>query len=799
MKNKMKSLIVIVFIFFIYQINANSDEFNFEGEEIIILDEGNRLLSKNGVKITTSDNLIFESNEFEYDKTKLELILSDNVIITDTKKNLIIKTDKIKYKKKEEKLISDNITEININNNYTIKSNNIFFDRKNGFLSSDEKTSITDTRQNQLLTNEFRFYIKDQLIKARNAKIKDEFGNSTFLESFIGTLHDNQFYGKDVKINFNNNTFGNLDNDPRLYGNTISSDNNKSKISKGVFTTCKKNDKCPPWQLSAEEIIHDKNKKIINYKNAWLQLYEKPVFYFPKFFHPDPTVKRQSGFLIPNLSESGNTGTSLSIPYYKVLAVNKDLTFKPRLFTNRNLLIQNEYRHIEKNLDHIMDLGLFTSELNNNNESSKSHFFSNTLINFEKDFYDNSNLEINLEQVSNDKYLKKFKPTSELIDSENLMHNYLKFEGFNENSSISVLLESYEDLTKESNDRYEYIYPDISYKKEFTNNNLPGKFTLSSDLYQKQFDTNKYTQSLVTGLIYNSPTKFFDKGIVEDFQILFKNPNKINKTGSNNKSNSETKLLSKLMYTLSYPLKKEGMIYDKLLKPTLSVRFSPNNTKNMSNLDRIMNINNINSFNRVSSDDGIEGGQSLTAGLDYILKNKNGDEKLSINLAQVYRDGSNSDLPINSSLNNKYSDIIGNIKFNLFDNLSFEYDFIADNNLNKMNYNLLDASLKVNNFVTSFQYLEERGNIGSKSYVKNETKYSFDDSNSISFSTRENRELSMTEFYNLVYQYENDCLKAALEYNKNFYSDNDIKPEEELLFTLTIVPFSKISSTNINK
>ena len=156
--------------------------------------------------------------------------------------------------------------------------------------------------------------------------------DSTFLESFIGTLHDNKFYGKDVKINFNNNIFGNINNNPRLYGNIISSDKNKSKISKGVFTTCKKNDKCPPWELSAEEIIHDKNKKIINYKNAWLQLYDKPVFYFPKFFHPDPTVKRQSGFLIPNLSESGNTGTSLSIPYFKVLAVNKDITLSQEFY-----------------------------------------------------------------------------------------------------------------------------------------------------------------------------------------------------------------------------------------------------------------------------------------------------------------------------------------------------------------------------------------------------------------------------------------------------------------------------------
>ena len=56
----------------------------------------------------------------------------------------------------------------------------------------------------------------------------------------------------------------------------------------------------------------------------------------------------------------------------------------------------------------------------------------------------------------------------------------------------------------------------------------------------------------------------------------------------------------------------------------------------------------------------------------------------------------------------------------------------------------------------------------------------------------------MTEFYNLVYQYENDCLKAALEYNKQFYNDDDIKPEEELFFSITIIPFSKMNSKNLN-
>ena len=95
----------------------------------------------------------------------------------------------------------------------------------------------------------------------------------------------------------------------------------------------------------------------------------------------------------------------------------------------------------------------------------------------------------------------------------------------------------------------------------------------------------------------------------------------------------------------------------------------------MSTADRVVNINNINSFNRLSISDGVEGGRSLTAGLDYKLKSKSGEDKVSINLAQVYRDKANPDLPSNSTLNNKYSDIIGNVKFNLVDNRDYTEEF----------------------------------------------------------------------------------------------------------------------------
>ena len=93
-----------------------------------------------------------------------------------------------------------------------------------------------------------------------------------------------------------------------------------------------KNDSCPPWSLKADKIQHDKNKKQLIYKNALLQIYDFPVLYFPKFFHPDPTVKRQSGLLQPKLSNSNVLGSSVAIPYFYILSHDSDNTFTPTLF-----------------------------------------------------------------------------------------------------------------------------------------------------------------------------------------------------------------------------------------------------------------------------------------------------------------------------------------------------------------------------------------------------------------------------------------------------------------------------------
>ena len=100
---------------------------------------------------------------------------------------------------------------------------------------------------------------------------------------------------------------------------------------------------------------------------------------FPKFSHPDPTVDRQSGFLIPRIQDNSTTGLSFNLPYFIALAENKDITLSPRFFAEDKLLFQSEFRQKNKDSNHIVDLSQYIS----NGENVKGHIFYNLNSNFE--------------------------------------------------------------------------------------------------------------------------------------------------------------------------------------------------------------------------------------------------------------------------------------------------------------------------------------------------------------------------------------------------------------------------------
>ena len=122
------------------------------------------------------------------------------------------------------------------------------------------------------------------------------------------------------------------------------------------------------------------------------------------------------------------------------------------------------------------------------------------------------------------------------------------------------------------------------------------------------------------------------------------------------------------------------------------------------------------------------------------------------------------------------------------------YDFSLANDFNIIESHNINAQYLTENFSTDFSFSEEAGIIGDSNVVANETKLiDFKDYHNLSFSTRRNRKINLTEYYDIIYEYKNDCLVAGIKYRKDYYKDNDIIPKEELFFSLTIIPFYTFS------
>ena len=132
---------------------------------------------------------------------------------------------------------------------------------------------------------------------------------------------------------------------------THSADGARNTLTKAYYTACKvcaedakKSGHKPTWRIRARKVVEDQNTKMINYRDAVLEVKGIPVFYSPVFSHPDPESGRRSGLLFPNVRQSGKYGFSYEQPYYQVLGPYADATFTPRFFTRINPLLSVDGR-----------------------------------------------------------------------------------------------------------------------------------------------------------------------------------------------------------------------------------------------------------------------------------------------------------------------------------------------------------------------------------------------------------------------------------------------------------------------
>ena len=366
----------------------------------------------------------------------------------------------------------------------------------------------------------------------------------------------------------------------------------------------------------------------------------------------------------------------------------------------------------------------------------------------------------------------------------------------------------YENLTARDSDktRFEYSVPNILFERNLFTGDYAGVFDVRSNAFVKNVKVNQTTKFWINDVNWQSNPFVSLNGIQNKFKGLFKVVNYEAEGAEKYKTEGlNSEVSGVIAYDAKFPLSKKNEAKKRinLLTPRVSIRYAPGHMRNLQDDDLKLSYSNAYSLNKNSQPDVIEKGESITAGFEISNNDLSdgipGQKNYSLSIAQVHSSKETNKIPSKSSLDQKASDLVGETFLKLSENFNIKNEFSLDHNLNDINYNDLEANLILGNASFSLNYLEESNHIGTSNYIKSGINVDFNSSGQLNFNIRKNLETDSTEFYDLAYDYINDCLKAGLVFRREFYADKDVEPSDSLMFRVTLFPFGEAKSPLVNR
>ena len=795
----MKNNFFIFFFLILLNNYLHAEDFVINSKNISIDKNSEITIFEDEVNVTTQNNQRILSDYAEYDKKNNFILLKGNVRAVDDKNN-IIETEYAEYLVKEKTFSSIGVTKITTSNNYIVEGKDIIMDNIKNFIKSDKSASIRDLENNQITLSNFDYQTNTSIFKSiGNIKIIDKKNNEYLFSQLYIDTNKKEILGTDMKTFLKDEDFkNNKDNKPRIFANSFISNQDTNIFDKSIFTTCnyREDDKCPPWTIQSKKMLHDRKKKSIYYDNAIVKIYDIPIFYFPKLSHPDPTVKRRSGFLVPTLVNTKNLGNGISIPYFFAVDEDKNFTLNNKIFLTENPLLAGQYQQAFKNMTLFSDFGYtkgYKDTSAKKKAGEKSHFFAKIIKEFSGTNKSENSLTASIQEVSNDKYLKLYEIESDIVDyNTNTLENYVEFSHEKEDLFFGFNINVYENLKDNYNDKYEYILPEITFDKNLFFDEKLGALNIESNFKSRNYDTNKFSTFFVNNFNWISKDYNLGDGLRSNLIGEIKNINYETKNIKEYKNETTSEIFGALGLLSQLNLRKNVDNTEHFLTPKLLLKYSPGQMRKENDASKLDPIKAF-ELNRleVNNNNNYETGLSSTIGFDYEAKNNY--KQFNFSVAQIINAKENKKMHSKTSLDEKLSDLVGSSSLKFNENISLNYNFALDQNYNDFNYNEIGTKLNFGQSSLDFTYLEENKHIGDQKYLTSKIDINRDKS-LLSFKTKRNLKTNSSEFYNLSYEYINDCLRAGLVYRREFYNDSELESENSLMFKVTLTPFGDIES-----
>jgi len=195
----------------------------------------------------------------------------------------------------------------------------------------------------------------------------------------------------------------------------------QTALQNATYTTCAEGDNF--WQLKATTVDLDHKSGVGTAKDVVVRIKDVPVFYTPYITFP-LNDERKSGFLVPSIGSSTETGFDVQTPYYWNIGPGRDATITPRYMSDRGLQLNGEYRYLYEQGFGEIQLGLLASDdLKNDGDDinpyygeDRKHFSFEHTSNFQSRW----SSEIDYNYVSDDAYLEDFGSNLSLASTTHL-------------------------------------------------------------------------------------------------------------------------------------------------------------------------------------------------------------------------------------------------------------------------------------------------------------------------------------------------------------------------------------------
>jgi len=329
---------------------------------------------------------------------------------------------------------------------YLFSADEVQFDKELGLVVARGRVEISQGDEILLADTVTYNQHTDTATASGHVTLMEPGGNLTFADFM------------ELRDNFRNGFIRNirmlLSDRSRLAGNTARRiDGTRVELRRGVYSPC---DLCrddptraPAWQIRAERVIDDSDLKKMEYYDATMDIDGVPVMWVPYFSSPDPSVKRQSGFLPPAIGYSNNLGAHIETPFYWAISPDKDMTFAPLITTDAGVVLIDQYRQRFANgmLDlqgsagfgtPPIDVGPSGQEVSHRGDPVRGHLFGNG----EYDIDDDWRATFNLQYASDITYLLRYGFPS----GHNFLPSYGTLEYFHPNAYGNITAMGFESL-----------------------------------------------------------------------------------------------------------------------------------------------------------------------------------------------------------------------------------------------------------------------------------------------------------------------------------------------------------------